>query len=146
MNRPLQAITAEIESLQDSDFDESRPDARGMERLWELCDELGASHAAGEAAPLLLALVERLANAHLGSPGPVVHTLEAMPGYEPFLVESVLRKPTELSVWMVNRIANAGGIDRGSWVQLLRAAAVHPGASEQARAEAREFAERHRDA
>ncbi len=52
--------------------------------------------------------MERLDGVDLGTPGPLVHTLESWRGgYEEMLVQSVRRKPTPLSVWMVNRILNA---------------------------------------
>jgi hypothetical protein len=38
----------------------------------------------------------------------IVHFLEACTGYEPFLVRSVLRRPAELSLTMINRLLNAG--------------------------------------
>jgi hypothetical protein len=37
-----------------------------------------------------------------------VHFLEACTGYEPFLVRSVLKRPAELTLTMVNRLLNAG--------------------------------------
>jgi hypothetical protein len=43
-----------------------------------------------------------------GAPGPLVHFVERFyrKGYEEKLVESVQRKPTSLTVWMLNRIIN----------------------------------------
>jgi hypothetical protein len=43
-----------------------------------------------------------------GMPGPLVHFLEELylKGYEERLIESVSRKPTGLTVWMLNRVIN----------------------------------------
>ena len=38
----------------------------------------------------------------------IVHFLEACDGYEPYLLESIAREPTELTLTMVNRLINAG--------------------------------------
>lgn len=79
----------------------------------------------------MFALMERLDDADLGSPGPLVHALESTgAAYEPHLEASVRRKPSPLSVWMVNRILNTGRSDRESWVDLLKIAARHPLAAE----------------
>jgi hypothetical protein len=85
-------------------------------------------------------LMERLDDVDLGSPGPLVHALESTGnGYEPRLEASVRRKPSPLSVWMVNRILNADRADRRSWLDLLTEAASHPLASEATHADARAF-------
>jgi len=80
----------------------------------------------------------------LGSPGPLVHTLERMRGhYESELVESVRRRPTPLAVWMVNRVLNATRApeQRQIYLDLLRIVAEHPTASDKAQEEARRFIE-----
>jgi hypothetical protein len=49
------------------------------------------------------------------------YTLESWPGrYEALLAESVRRKPSPLTVWMVNRILNARSPDADAWLTLLR--------------------------
>ncbi|WCN83950.1 hypothetical protein [Micromonospora sp. LH3U1] len=83
--------------------------------------------------------MERLDEADLGSPGPLVHTLETWHGYRPLLVASLRRKPTPLTVWMANRVLNGNPPDTHQWLQLLREAANHPVASSQAQADARGF-------
>lgn len=84
--------------------------------------------------------MERLDGVDLGTPGPLVHTLEAWRGsYEPLLAESVRRKPTLLSVWMVNRILNREPPDAESWVILLRSVAEHSAASAVTKAQAEHF-------
>jgi hypothetical protein len=97
-------IIAGFQALQASDFDRMNIDARGLERLAELTDALMSVPEPEKAIPELFSVMERLPDADLGSPGPLVHTLERMHGYECELVRSVRRQPSPLSVWMVNRI------------------------------------------
>lgn len=49
----------------------------------------------------------------------IVHTLEASTSYEPLLVESLRRKPTQFGLLMVNRLLN-GGIRDVDGIDLLR--------------------------
>lgn len=140
MDRSLDLIAADFESLTPEDFDGSDPAASGWQKLDMLCDEVRDLNDPVAAAPTLLRTMERLDSVELGTPGPLVHTLESRRGtYERFLVESVRRKPTTLTVWMINRILNAAPPDAESWLELLRTAADHTEASETTKAEAAEF-------
>jgi hypothetical protein len=77
----------------------------------------------------------------LGSPGPLVHELEAIPGYEPHLRDSVLRQPTDLGIWLVNRILNSeiSSDARSGWLQVLQTVLTHPLACNEARRTASDF-------
>ena len=44
----------------------------------------------------------------------ILHGLEAVPGYQPFLLDSVERAPSEFTVRMINRMLNAGELQIGS--------------------------------
>src|SRR6266699_3425150 len=44
----------------------------------------------------------------------ILHGLEAVSGYEPLLLESVERAPSEFTVRMINRMINAGELRIGS--------------------------------
>ena len=138
MPRPISDITADLDRLSAKDFDLSFPDADGAERLRDLCDELRAVDEVASVAAPAFALMERLPDAELGTPGPLVHELERRVGYESYLEASIRRRPTPLSVWMVNRIVNAGDPEN-RWRDLLGVAAEHPLASEAAKADARDF-------
>jgi hypothetical protein len=48
----------------------------------------------------------------------VIHFIEACDGFEPLLVESVLRKPCELNLNMINRLLN-GGVSKVNNIDLL---------------------------
>jgi hypothetical protein len=102
-------------------------------RLHEILDQLQAlsSDLRSPVIPAILGLIERHPEAELGSPGPLVHELEAIPGYEPFLRHSVSRQPAALSIWMVNRLLNSkiSTEARSSWMDVLRSVLTHPLAS-----------------
>jgi hypothetical protein len=137
----LTEIAAQLDALDAADFDDMNAEADGPERLYAITDELAGRPDPQAWAPLLFRLLERLDTADLGSPGPVVHLLErsAGPALHPLLAESVRRKPTPLTVWMVNRVLNAGPADAGAWLELLAGVEQAPGASPEAAAEARQF-------
>lgn len=55
--------------------------------------------------------IERNADADLGTPGPLIQFLERFyPRYCARLVESVQRRPTLYTLWMLNRILNSSPI------------------------------------
>jgi hypothetical protein len=140
MPRSVAEIAADFDALTAHDFDYAIASARGWERLDELCDEMRAIDDPAACAPVLFRTMERLDGVELGTPGPLVHTLEDWRGgYEELLAESVLRKPAPLSVWMVNRILNTRPPDAERWLALLRSVANNPKASEVTRAQAELF-------
>jgi hypothetical protein len=140
MPRRIEEIAADLEALESQDFDGTRARFDGMDRLSQLCEELRAIEDVQACAPVLFRTMERLGETELGSPGPLVHTLETWRGgYERFLAESVSRKPTYLSVWMVNRLLNARPSDAEAWLDLLRSVAHDPAASDEARSAASDF-------
>src|SRR5262249_15217200 len=136
-------IISGLDALRASDFDDSNIDARGREKLYELTDAIMSLSSPERAIPALFAVVERLPDADLGSPGPLVHTLERLPGYERGLMRSARRRPTLLSVWMVNGILNTAPPQelRQACIALLNEAAKHPKASKTVRDCARQFLE-----
>jgi hypothetical protein len=86
--------------------------------------------------------MERLDDADLGTPGPLVHTLESWPGrYETLFMDSVKRKPLPLTVWMVNRILNAHPPKSEQWLELLRRSQIHPLASASTKLDVARFLE-----
>ena len=56
----------------------------------------------------MLRLMEENPNLDFGDPGPMVHFMESYyrKGYEQLLVQSIKRKPTAHTIWMLNRILN----------------------------------------
>jgi len=138
MNRTLEEVKTDLEQLSPLDFEYSHIDARGLERLNQFCTEI-TEFRTELAAPILFATMERLDGCDLGSPGPLVHTLESMPNYQRFLKDSLFRKPTLLSVWMINRILNSHPMNSADWLSLLRRTSSHPAASAETKQQAIHF-------
>ena len=136
-------VISGFRALRASDFDYMNVDARGLERLSELTDALMLLPDKEKAIPELFDVMERLPEAELGSPGPLVHTLERLYAYEPELVRSVRRRPSLLSVWMVNRILNTALSEdaRRMYLALLQEAASDRNVPETVRHDARRFVE-----
>jgi hypothetical protein len=120
------------------------PDADGGEnvhRLNELLAGFAALPGCERVAPALLALMERHPKADFGTPGPLVHALEAQSGYPELLAASLERQPTELTAWMANRLLNSklSRDDRGRWLKLLTVVTSHPLAAKTVRESAIRF-------
>jgi hypothetical protein len=142
MTRGVADIAADFDALTELDFDDANRDARGWERLDQLCDEMRAVNDPAACAPVMFRTMERLDGMELGNPGPLVHTLESWPGaYEKLLAESIRVKPTRLSVWMVNRILNTEPPDAESWIALLMSVSQNPAASDETKERAERYIE-----
>ena len=145
---PMEAddpITVVIAAL--NSFEPSRDDTDNLYRLYQLFEGFSSLPDRDRVAPAMFGLLERFPDAEFGSPGPLVHELEAIPGYLPLLRDSVRRQPTHLTVWMVNRLLNTKlpSEQRKSWLSELRAALEHPLASEQTRRFAEDSLEHQKD-
>ena len=118
-------------------FEPARDDTDNLYRLYQLFEGFSSLPDRDRAAPAMFGLLERFPDAEFGSPGPLVHELEAL------LRDSVRRQPTFLTVWMINRVLNTElpSEQRESWLSELRAVREHPLASEQTRTFAEEFLE-----
>ena len=128
-------VVTGLRALKAEDFADYVP-----ERLDELTDAVMELPEPERAIPEMFAFMERLPDVDLGSPGPLVHTLERM-DYTTELVASLHRRPTALSVWMVNRILNSSlsPEQRQFFLDLLASVAEHPAANESARDQAEHF-------
>ena len=135
MSPEIESIITQIERFEPSEQDDNS---------WALNQLLGSIGVISDreyAIEPMFKLMERFPEADLGSPGPLVHEIEAMPGYESHLLRSLARRPTSLTVWMVNRILNACASqeDRSKWLAQLRQSAASQGASASARQSAQQF-------
>jgi hypothetical protein len=142
MSQSFDQILTGLAALKPEDFDFMRSDSDGPERLNTLTAELMTLPQPERGIQAMFDVMERMPESDLGSPGPLVHTLEQMRGhYESELLASLKRRPTPLAVWMVNRILNATDSteQRKFYMDLLRFAAEHPAAPEAARREAQDF-------
>lgn len=88
-------------------FGNEDPENDNESYFYRLMDELKKNSEIVKAIEPLFRLMEKYPQADFGSPGPIVHTLETLIGqYEEYLDDSLKRKPTPLTVWMLNRIIN----------------------------------------
>ncbi|MES2298652.1 MAG: hypothetical protein V4582_16525 [Pseudomonadota bacterium] len=138
MTTTIDSTIRALQSLVPSD-----DDAENVERLYEIFSEFRTLAGREQAAPAILDLLERFPEAEFGSPGPLVHELEAIPGNELLLPESLHRQPTDLTVWMVNRILNSvvSNEQRSMWLTELRLVLEHPNAPESTCEAVRDFLE-----
>lgn len=122
-------------------FEPARDDTDNLVRHYDIFRDFRVVPQRDRAMPAMFSLLERFPDAEFGSPGPLVHELEAIPCYLPLLRDSLRRQPTHLTVWMANRLLNTElpNDQRESWLSELRAALHHPLASEQTRSFAEEF-------
>ena len=90
---------------------EEKIDSNDFEEVQENCMyEIEEANLGIEAIEPLLLLMERHPLSDFGLPGAIVHYVERFykSGYEDLLISSVGRRPTLHTVWMINRIKNAG--------------------------------------
>ena len=103
-------------------------DVVDYEQAYELIDSVSLMEKAEQARaiPALFEFIETHFDKDLGSPGPFVHFLEEQ-DCEQELLESLRRKPTDLTVHMVNRILNSlSGIEHTRWLKELEIVIIHP--------------------
>ena len=68
-----------------------------------------------------LRLMEENPDADFGLPGPLVHFMESFNGYEDLLLQSVNRKPTIFTVWLVKRVINDHKLEnRDRYIDVLK--------------------------
>jgi hypothetical protein len=131
MSNEASSLIESLGNLRESDFDYSNMNARGDVNLDAICHAVTKLPDPSVIFPEFFRLMERLSEVELGTPGPLVHTMEQYSGrYETHLIDSIKRKPTELSVWMINRILNGNPENQDLWMSALKIAANHPLASE----------------
>ncbi|MCC2970765.1 hypothetical protein [Massilia sp. IC2-476] len=125
---PIEAVIISLDAFVPSEESEN------VEQLYQYLVPLAALPLAERlpAMPAILNLIERFPDAEFGSPGPLVHELEAMPGYEKLLMGSLQRQPAALTVWMANRILNSelAPNARATWLSILTDVLRHPNTSE----------------
>ena len=102
----------------------------GWPKLDSLVNELKGSLTPTRGIDALLGVFERHPGATSGSGVlmTVLHALEALPGYEVHLVESLHRRPSVFAVMMVNRLLNSEVTNVGSTslIQLLEGTKANP--------------------
>ena len=90
---------------------------------YEITEDLQERPDAFLAVGPILKILEANPDVDFGTPGPLVHFVEKFykQGYEELLVDSIKRCPTELTIWMLNRIINGSkGEQKAYFLQILK--------------------------
>lgn len=109
---------------------------------YEVTDELQTCENAADAVEPLLRLMEENGSVDFGTPGPLVHFVEEFykRGYEEKLLESVGRRPTAHTIWMLNRLINgANGSAKKHYLKTLKTVVTRPDVDASVRKVAEEF-------
>lgn len=115
-------------------------------RLRELVNEWSVRNMSVDVVTPILQFLEDHPKIDLGMPGPLVHYAETFlsRGYEERLIESLNRRPTLYTVWMLNRLIN--GTDnpdtRTKYIHALRMSMNNPLADEDTRNRIQHFLQR----
>lgn len=96
-----------------------------------------------EAVTPLLELMERHPMDDFGMPGAIVHFVERFNknGYEELLIESVKRRPTMHTVWMLNRVMN-GSENKNDYLEIMKEITERSDIEEAIKNSASEFMDR----
>ncbi len=131
---PPKEITGQLEDIaSDQEF---------ATRAAELTDSWSSSGAGLETVAPILRFIEDHPTIDFGAPGPLAHFVERFfhQGYEERLVESINRKPTAHTIWMLNRVIN--GTKETDAKQMLIATMESARLSPQADQNTRQMADR----
>jgi len=87
-------------------FDEIQfvSDVADSEAMYAVVDKLRKQEHPREFVSSIFQWLEKNSKYDLGNPGPFVHFIEEESDYFDTLVESIRRKPTDITVWIANRI------------------------------------------
>lgn len=129
-----------IEKLKSLKIDSSE-DHESLELIDELTTFLRQNSDGHLACQEMISLLERHPEIEFGLPGEPVHTLENFAGfYEEFLMKSLDKHPTQMTIWMLNRMINVHtGKEQKNLIQKLKACMNHPLAGQVAIEMAKDF-------
>lgn len=118
-----------------------------VEKLYELLHGFRDLRDREKAMQAMFALLERYPETEFGSPGPLVHELEEISGYEFFLERSLSKLPTYLTVWMLSRIVGRTKdvTVHCYWLKKLNEVVDHPRAADYVQQSAIAFTRYQRD-
>jgi hypothetical protein len=127
----------ELKKVQFDEYDEA-----DMEMLYDFIECVEKLPNKRDAIPSIFSFMEESHDKELGSPGPLVHFLEEENDYHEALKKSLNRKPTVLTLWMVNRIIN--GVpenEKSQWLSVLESVSSNESADDTVKSEATEYLE-----
>ncbi|MCE9603477.1 MAG: hypothetical protein K8U03_01090 [Planctomycetia bacterium] len=110
--------------------------------LQVLAEEISTHPKKNELIEDVLKLFERFPYEDFGAPGPLAHAVEEhyKKGYVDRLAESLERQPTSLTIWLANRIVNAGDKNHMRFLKLLVQVSQRRDVDRQVAKQAKEFA------
>jgi len=115
-------------------------------RSGELADRWSDAPDGFDAVEPILCFMESHPSLDYGMPGPLVHFLETFygHGYERRLLDSVRRRPTVHTLWMLNRVINgtASREERQEFIAAMMEASTNPIAEVETRQRAHHFLDR----
>ena len=120
-------------------------DSTGL--AYQLADELSNLADGFDAVDPILRFMEEHPDFDFGCPGPLVHFVETFykKGYEDRLCQSIRRRPTLHTVWMLNRLINGSkGDAKSHYVGLLDEVSARADVDTETLAQVREFMALHR--
>ncbi|MDP4215025.1 MAG: hypothetical protein Q8927_02410 [Bacteroidota bacterium] len=124
-------------------FPEDDPVNDNESFLVGLMDRWKTTEGKNTAIPSIFRFMERYPHARLGPPGPLIHALEAddTTEYATELRQSLMRRPTLLTLWMYNRLINAEKDRRliEGHISRMRLFTKHPLADEPTKKQAQDF-------
>jgi hypothetical protein len=96
-----------------------------------------------ESVEPVLRFMEEHSEIDFGMPGALVHFVERFygPAYESLVVESIRRRPTPHTAWMLNRLINGAKTAerRSRFLAVMNEARLHPSADPETPAELADF-------
>jgi hypothetical protein len=115
-------------------------------RSGELADRWSDAPDGFDAVEPILCFMDSHSSLDYGMPGPLVHFLETFygHGYERRLLDSVRRRPTVHTLWMLNRVINgtASREERQEFISAMMEASTNPIAEVETRQRAHHFLNR----
>lgn len=112
----------------------------------ELIQAWSAAALGVESIDPILEFMEAHPDLDYGIPGALVHFVEEynQKGYEEKLINSISRKPTPLTIWMLNRLINGTRETekRANLISIMRQALTHPKTDRRTLEEINHFLER----
>ncbi|PWV56591.1 hypothetical protein [Chitinophaga sp. S165] len=119
-----------------------RSDDDNISYFYDLMEGLKHNADRERAIEPIFRLIEKHPHLDYGSPGPLAHTLESFHDiYQPYLFASLDRKPTPLTVWMLNRLTNADQnyLEHKALTEKMHALLNHPELDEETRSAVEDF-------
>ncbi len=112
-----------------------------MVQMYDLVDDFRKLDKEREIVPYLFNFFEQHYDKFLGGPGPFVHFIEENDDYREILLESIKNKPTDHTVYMINRILNGplGKDEKEFWLSILSSVLTNKNADNDAMSSAKEF-------